>query len=41
MGDYWGGILEAKVVVVVCRLLVILGQDAVWPLMGLLVEGQV
>ena len=35
MGGYWGGILEAKVVVVVCVLLVILGQDVVWPLVGL------
>ena len=37
MGGYWGGTLEAKVVMVVCELLVVLGQDMVWPLVGLLV----
>ena len=36
MGGYWGGTLEAKVVVVVCELLAILGQDVVWLLVGLL-----
>ena len=35
MGDYWGGTLEAKVVVVVYGLLVVLGQDVVWLLVGL------
>ena len=34
-GGYWGGTLEAKVVMAVCGLLVVLGQDVVWPLMGL------
>ena len=35
MGGYWGGTLEAKVVVVVRGLLVVLGQDVVWLLVGL------
>ena len=35
MGDYWGGIWEARVVVAVCGLLVVLGQGMVWPLVGL------
>ena len=30
MGGYWGGILEAKVVMVVCGLLATLGRDMVW-----------
>ena len=35
MGGYWGGTLEAKVVVVVCGLLATLGRDVVWLLVGL------
>ena len=33
-GGYWGGTLEAKVVVVLCGLLATLGQDVVWSLVG-------
>jgi len=36
-GGYWGRILEVKAVVVVIGLWVVLIQDAVWLLMGLLV----
>jgi len=34
MGGYWDGILEAKVVMVLCELLAVLGQGVVWPLVG-------
>ena len=35
MEGYWGGILEAKVVMAAHELLVVLGQGTVWLLMGL------
>ena len=35
MGGYWGGTLEAKVVVAVRGLLAILDRDVVWLPMGL------
>ena len=35
MGGYWGGTLEAKVVVVVCGLLATLDWDVVWLPVGL------
>jgi len=36
-GGYWGGISEVKVVMVVIGLWVVLIQDVVWLLVGLLV----